>query len=184
MSLPIICQINVAGQAADSTANAEVPVEKTLSILELISSGGVGGILIMFTLFVLSVIAVYIFIERFITIKNAGKEDDNFMNEIRDFIHDGKIEAAKSLCKSNSTPIAKMIEKGVNRIGKPLSDIAASIENTGKLELFKLEKGLATLATISGAAPMIGFLGTVIGMILAFHEMASAGGDIDVEMLS
>lgn len=184
MSLAIICQINIANQSADSLANAEVPVEKTLSILELISSGGVGGILVMFTLFVLSIITVYIFIERFITIKNAGKEDSNFMNEIKDFIHDGKLEAAKSLCNSNSSPIAKMIEKGVNRIGKPLNDIAAAIENVGKLELFKLEKSLATLATISGAAPMIGFLGTVIGMILAFHEMASAGGNIDVEMLS
>lgn len=184
MSIPIISQIQLADQNSDSTLANEIPVEKTLSILELISSGGVGGILIMLSLFILSVIAVYIFIERFITIKRAGKEDVNFMNEIKDFIHDGKIEAAKSLCKSNSTPIAKMIEKGVNRIGKPLSDIAASIENAGKLELFKLEKGLATLATISGAAPMIGFLGTVIGMILAFHEMASAGGNIDVEMLS
>lgn len=106
------------------------------------------------------------------------------MNEIKDFIHDGKLEAARSLCKNTPTPIARMIEKGVNRIGKPLGDIAEAIENTGKLELFKLEKNLATLATISGAAPMIGFLGTVIGMILAFHEMASAGGNIDVEMLA
>tara|TARA_R110002050_G_scaffold261521_4_gene401483 strand:+ start:3371 stop:4084 length:714 start_codon:yes stop_codon:yes gene_type:complete len=183
MATPIFCQINLS-EGADSLANSEVPVEKTLSIMELISSGGTGGIIIMLTLFILSIIAVYIFIERYMTIKKAGNEDINFMNEIKDFIHDGKLEAARSLCKSNATPIAKMIEKGVNRIGKPLNDIAAAIENTGKLELFKLEKGLATLATISGAAPMIGFLGTVIGMILAFHQMASAGGNIDVEMLS
>jgi biopolymer transport protein ExbB len=176
----IFTQINLT----DSAAEAEVPVEKTLSVLELITSGGVGGMIIMFTLFVLSIIAIYIFIERFMTIKKAAKEDENFMNQIKDFIHDGKLEAARSLCKSTPTPISKMIEKGVNRIGKPLSDIAAAIENTGKLELFKLENNLATLATISGAAPMIGFLGTVIGMILAFHEMASAGGNIDVEMLS
>jgi len=176
----ILTQINLT----DSVTEAEVPVEKTLSILELITSGGVGGMIIMFTLFVLSIIAIYIFIERYMTIKKAAKEDENFMNQIKDFIHDGKLEAARSLCKSTPTPISKMIEKGVNRIGKPLSDIAAAIENTGKLELFKLEKNLATLATISGAAPMIGFLGTVIGMILAFHEMASAGGNIDVEMLS
>lgn len=180
----IINQIKVNSDAVESLSESEVPVEKTLSIIELITSGGVGGIIIMFTLFVLSIIAVYIFIERFITIKNAAKEDENFMNQIKDFIHDGKLEAARSLCKSTPTPISKMIEKGVNRIGKPLGDIAAAIENTGKLELFKLEKRLATLATISGAAPMIGFLGTVIGMILAFHEMASAGGNIDVEMLS
>lgn len=179
----IIGQINLTDQAVDSLSN-EVPTEKTLSILELITSGGVGGIIIMLTLFVLSAIAVYIFIERFITIKKAADEDQNFMNQIKDFIHDGKLEAAKSLCKSTPTPIARMIEKGVNRIGKPLGDISAAIENTGKLELFKLEKNLATLATISGAAPMIGFLGTVIGMILAFHQMAAAGGNIDVEMLS
>lgn len=180
----VINQIQVAEPIGDSMSNAEVPTEKTLSIIELITSGGVGGIIIMFTLFVLSVIAVYIFVERFITIKKAANEDENFMNQIKDFIHDGKLEAARSLCKSTPTPISRMIEKGVNRIGKPLNDIAAAIENTGKLELFKLEKRLATLATISGAAPMIGFLGTVIGMILAFHKMASAGGNIDVEMLS
>jgi biopolymer transport protein ExbB len=181
MNIPI-CQINV-NTAADSLA-AQETTEETLSILELISSGGVGGILVMLTLFILSVIAIYIFVERYLTIKKAAQEDQNFMNQIKDFIHDGKLEAARSLCKNTSTPIARMIEKGVNRIGKPLGDIAAAIENTGKLELFKLEKNLATLATISGAAPMIGFLGTVIGMILAFHEMASAGGNIDVELLS
>lgn len=188
MLVNFITQIQVAQgttAAADSLANAEVErTEETLSILELITSGGVGGIIVMITLFVLSVIAVYIFIERYLTIKKAAEEDQNFMNEIKDFIHDGKLEAARSLCKNTPTPISRMIEKGVNRIGKPLGDIAAAIENTGKLELYKLEKNLATLATISGAAPMIGFLGTVIGMILAFHQMASAGGNIDVEMLS
>ncbi|MBD98363.1 MAG: biopolymer transporter ExbB [Verrucomicrobia bacterium] len=180
----IFLQINTPEMGTDSLSSSAEQTEKTLSILELITSGGIGGIIVMLTLFVLSVIAVYIFVERYITIKSAAKEDTNFMNEIKDFIHDGKLEAAKSLCKSTPTPISKMIEKGVNRIGKPLSDIGTAIENTGKLELFKLEKNLATLATISGAAPMIGFLGTVIGMILAFHQMASAGGNIDVEMLS
>jgi len=183
MYLSILNQINVADTVADSAAAIE-STEKTLSILKLITSGGVGGILIMITLFILSIIAVYIFIERYLTIKKATKEDINFMNEIKDFIHDGKLEAARTLCHRTPTPISRMIEKGVNRIGKPLGDIATAIENTGKLELFKLEKNLATLATISGAAPMIGFLGTVIGMILAFHEMASAGGNVDVEMLS
>ncbi|MCB0803422.1 MAG: MotA/TolQ/ExbB proton channel family protein [Flavobacteriales bacterium] len=181
----VFSQINLSEPAVDSLAKAsDISAEKTLSIIELTTSGGVGGIIIMLSLFVLSIITVYIFIERYITIKRAAQEDLNFMNEIKDFIHDGKLEAARSLCKSTPTPISRMIEKGVNRIGKPLNDIAAAIENTGKLELFKLEKNLATLATISGAAPMIGFLGTVIGMILAFHQMASAGGNIDVEMLS
>ncbi len=183
MNSIVLGQINVAEPMVDSLA-AEVPVEKTLSILELTTSGGVGGTIIMLSLLVLSIIAVYIFVERYITIKNAAKEDENFMNQIKDFIHDGKLEAARSLCKSTPTPISRMIEKGVNRIGKPLADIGAAIENTGKLELFKLENNLATLATISGAAPMIGFLGTVIGMILAFHQMAAAGGNIDVAMLS
>jgi len=183
MHLPF-CQINISDQAAENASEVAEPTVETLSILELITSGGVGGILIMLTLFILSIIAIYIFVERYMTIKKAAKEDVNFMNEIKDFIHDGKLEAARSLCKNTPTPIARMIEKGVNRIGKPLGDIAEAIENTGKLELFKLEKNLATLATISGAAPMIGFLGTVIGMILAFHEMASAGGNIDVEMLA
>ncbi len=178
----IFNQINLSQAASDSLS--QEPTVETLSILELITSGGIGGSIIMLALFILSVIAVYIFVERYITIKKAAEEDQNFMNEIKDFIHDGRLDAARSLCDSTPTPISRMIQKGVNRIGKPLNDISAAIENTGKLELFKLEKNLATLATISGAAPMIGFLGTVIGMILAFHEMASAGGNIDVEMLA
>jgi biopolymer transport protein ExbB len=183
----MLLQINMtgnAGSAVSDTTAAVVPQEETLSIMNLITSGGVGGILIMSTLFILSIIAVYIFVERYLSITKAAKEDENFMNQIKDFIHDGKIDAAKALCKSTPSPIARMIEKGVNRIGKPLGDIAAAIENTGKLELYKLETNLASLATISGAAPMIGFLGTVIGMVLAFHEMAAAGGNIDVAMLA
>lgn len=158
--------------------------EKTLSVLDLITSGGIGGQLVMLSLFVLSVVAVYIFVERYSSIKKASKEDQNFMNNIKDFIHDGKLDAGIELCKRNDSPIARMIEKGITRVGKPLNDISAAIENVGKLEIAKLERNLATLATISGAAPMIGFLGTVIGMILAFHEMAMAGGQINVEMLS
>jgi biopolymer transport protein ExbB len=183
----MLLQINVA---ADTLKNAVgpngelIPQEKTLSIWELITQGGVGGMIVMFTLFVLSIITVYIYIERYLLIRKAAQEDMNFMNRIKDFIHDGKLDSAKTLCQSTPTPIARMIEKGVSRIGKPLADIGTAIENTAKLELYKLERNLATLATISGAAPMIGFLGTVIGMILAFHQMASAGGNIDVEMLS
>ena len=138
----------------------------------------------MTTLFILSIIAVYIFIERFIAIQRGAKEDVDFMNKIKESIRNGKLDEARNICQRTDYPVARMIEKGVSRIGKPLGDIGTAIENTGKLELFKLEKNLATLATISGAAPMIGFLGTVIGMILAFHQMASAGGNIDVEMLA
>ncbi len=182
----MLLQINMTGDAGTAVSDTTtiVPQEETLSIMNLITSGGIGGIIIMSTLFILSIVAVYIFVERYLSITKAAKEDENFMNQIKDFIHDGKIDAAKALCKSTPSPIARMIEKGVNRIGKPLGDIAAAIENTGKLELYKLETNLASLATISGAAPMIGFLGTVIGMVLAFHEMAAAGGNIDVAMLA
>lgn len=170
----------------DTTATdaSEVPVEKTLSIWELITSGGVGGMLIMGVLFILSVIAVYIFIERFNAIKKANKVDGNFINNIKDHVTNGRLDAARALCNSHDTPVARMIEKGISRIGKPLKDISSAIENTGKLEISRLEKNLASLATIAGAAPMIGFLGTVIGMILAFHDMAAAGGQINIEMLA
>jgi biopolymer transport protein ExbB len=181
--MSLLLQINETG-AAMQDGMVEEPVEKTLSIMELITSGGIGGQLVMLILFILSVIAVYIFVERYNAIKKAAKEDENFMNQIRDYVKDGKLESGINLCRQTDSPIARMIEKGISRIGKPLNDIAAAIENTGKLEVYKMERNLATLATISGAAPMIGFLGTVIGMILVFHEMASAGGQVNVEMLS
>ena len=138
----------------------------------------------MGSLGILSIVAVYILVERYSAIKKASQEDENFLKSIRNFVEAKDIEAAKTLCRNTDNPIARMIEKGVNRIDKPMPDISAAIENQGKLEVYKMENNLANLATISGAAPMIGFLGTVIGMIVAFHEMASAGGNIDVEMLS
>ncbi len=171
-------------ELADTAATGDEPVEKTLSIMELITSGGVGGIIIMSVLFLLSVIAIYIFIERYNAITRANKIDVNFINHIKDHVSHGKLDAAKALCQSHDTPVARMIEKGITRIGKPLKDISSAIENTGKLEVTRLEKNLAAMATIAGAAPMIGFLGTVIGMILAFHEMAAAGGQINIEMLA
>ncbi|MBW6482968.1 MAG: MotA/TolQ/ExbB proton channel family protein [Vicingaceae bacterium] len=180
----LLLQINVAADTTSTVVQEIVPQEKTLSIWELVSSGGIGGGIIMLTLLILSILAVYIIVERFFAIRTASKEDVNFMNQIKDFILDGKIDAAKSLCKSNTSPVAKMIEKGISRIGKPLSDIGTAVENTGKLELNKLEKNLSTLATISGAAPMIGFLGTVIGMIMVFHKMSTGGGGVDLNTLS
>ena len=164
--------------------NTEQITEKTLSIIELITSGGIGGNLVMGTLGILSIFAIYILIERYSTINKASKEDKSFLKSIQNFVEAKDIEAAKTLCKNTDSPISRMIEKGVNRIEKPMTDISAAIENQGKLEVSKMENNLANLATISGAAPMIGFLGTVIGMIVAFHEMASAGGNIDVAMLS
>lgn len=179
-----LLQMTVGNSPTIKVVEAIVPQEKTLTVWELVSSGGMGGATIMIALLVLSILAVYIIIERFLVIKKASKEDSNFMNQIKDNILDGKIDAAKILCKSNASPIAKMIEKGITRIGKPLSDIGTAVETTGKLELNKLEKNLSTLATISGAAPMIGFLGTVIGMILVFHKMATGGGGVDLTTLS
>jgi|TARA_B110000091_G_scaffold121402_1_gene130689 biopolymer transport protein ExbB len=158
--------------------------EKTLSVIELISSGGIGGNIIMGTLALLSIYAIYILIERYSTIKKASLEDVSFLKSIKNFVEQKDIQAAKTLCKNTDNPVSRMIEKGIDRIDKPMTDISAAIENQGKLEVYKMENNLANLATVAGAAPMIGFLGTVIGMIVAFHEMASAGGNIDVEMLS
>lgn len=176
----IFLQITQAGEQLTDTIAGQVPSEVTLSIWELAQKGG----WIMLILAVFSIIAIYIFIERFLAINKASKEEYNFMNNIRDFIHDGRIDSALSLSKNNKSPIARMIEKGLTRIGKPLNDINAAIENTGKLEVSKLEKNVATLATISGAAPMLGFLGTVIGMIRAFYDMANAGNNVDIALLS
>ncbi len=171
-----------AGQAATDAAAqaAESQQEISLSIWELTLKGG----WIMVPLALLSVIAIYIFVERFLIITRATKTEANFMNNIRDFIHEGKIDSAVALCKSTQGPLARMIEKGVSRIGKPLNDINAAIENVGKLEVSKLEKNIATLATVAGAAPMIGFLGTVMGMVKAFYDMAMAGNNIDIALLS
>ena len=177
---PLLLQI----QTITDSINSPVIEEKTLSIIDLISSGGTGGTIIMSSLGILSIVAVYILVERYSAIKKASQEDENFLKSIRSFVEAKDIKAAQTLCRNTDNPIARMIEKGVNRIDKPMTDISAAIENQGKLEVYKMENNLANLATISGAAPMIGFLGTVIGMIVAFHEMANAGGNIDVEMLS
>lgn len=138
----------------------------------------------MIPIAILSIVAVYIFFERFMAIKKVSKDETNFMNTIKDNILSNKIDSAISLCKATDSPIARMIEKGIGRLGRPLNDINTSIENVGKQEVYKLEKNLATMATVAGAAPMIGFLGTVIGMIQAFYRMSMAGNNIDVSMLS
>jgi biopolymer transport protein ExbB len=166
--------------ATQPNLGGEEPTEITLSVLELAIKGG----WIMIILGIFSIIAMYIFIERYFAIMKASREENNFMNNIRDFIHDGRVDSALSLCKNNSSPISRMIEKGLKRIGKPLGDINAAIENVGKLEVSQLEKNIAGLATISGAAPMLGFLGTVIGMIRAFYDMSMAGNNIDIALLS
>lgn len=159
-------------------------VEKTLSIIELISSGGAAGQLIIAILFLLLIVASYIYFERLFAIKSASKIDANFMNQIKDHVSNGKIDSAQMLCAQINSPVSRLISKGITRIGKPLADINTAIENAGRLEIYKLEKNVSVLATISGAAPMIGFLGTVIGMILAIFELANAGGTIQMDTLA
>ncbi|MCD7969291.1 MAG: MotA/TolQ/ExbB proton channel family protein [Alistipes sp.] len=151
-----------------------------MSFGQLFMAGG----WIMWILLVLAGISIFIFTERFIAIRKASGWDMNFMNRIRDYIYDGKIAAAIDLCKSTNTPIARMIIKGIERIGRPMADVQSSIENAANLEVSRLENGLPILATIAGGAPMIGFLGTVIGLVKAFMEMSTAGGTVDIGMLS
>ena len=166
-------------QTAEAVA-APAQQVMTESILSMATKGG----WLMLVLLLLSVIAIYIFGKKWWMISQAGKIDKNFMNDIRDYIHDGKIKSAKTLCTKYDSPVARMIETGIERIGRPLGDIQTAVENMGSVEIARLEKGLPYLATISGGAPMIGFLGTVIGMIQAFFNMANAGNNIDITLLS
>ena len=143
------------------------------SFFDILMQGGILTLIIVGVLIILLFIALFIFFERYLTIKKAGQVDQNFMNNIRANVAAGNVQAARALCQTTDSPVARMVEKGLLRIGKPLRDIDASIENVGNLEVFKLEKNLSTLASIAGAAPMIGFFGTVTGMIIAFREMAT-----------
>ena len=158
--------------------------EKTLSIMELITDGGMAGQIIIGVLFILLFVAVYLYFERLFAIKAATDYDANFMSQIRDNISSGNMKAAKVLCSQKNTPVARLTEKGISRIGSPLEDINTAIENAGKLEVYKLEKNVSILATISGAAPMIGFLGTVIGMVLAFNTLATSSGQAEMGTLA
>ena len=175
-------QTTAAAAAANDTAQAAQ--EKTLSIMDMIVGGGAANVIIIGILFVMLGVALYIYFERLLAIRAVSKVDNTFIYKIRDNIASGKIEAAKLLCAQSNLPAARLIEKGISRIGKPLEDINKAIENAGTLEVYKLEKNTAILATIAGAGPMIGFLGTVVGMILSFHEMASAGGQAEMGALA
>lgn len=172
--------VDVFVDTMNNVVAATQPTEAKLSVLDLAISGG----WIMLVLAILSIIAVYIFIERWITLHKANKSDKHFMTMIRDYIHDGKIKEAKALCNAKDTPISRMVGKGISRLGRPLSDIQQTIENEGNLEVSRLEKNLYLMATISSAAPMIGFLGTVIGMIQSFYDMSVAGNNVNLEILS
>jgi biopolymer transport protein ExbB len=158
--------------------------EKTLSIMELLMNGGLGGQIIIAVLFVLLFVAVYIYFERIFAIRASSKVDRNFMNQIRDNVASGNIQAAKVLCAQQNTPVSRLTEKGISRIGSPRADINTAIEKAGRLEGYKLERTVSILATIAGAAPMIGFLGTVIGMVLAFHQLATSSGQAEMGSLA
>ena len=174
---------NLLQAVTDTTAlmqNPAVQQEMKLSLIDLASKGGC----LMIVLLLLSIMAIYIFGNKYWMIRQAGQIDKNFMKDIRDYIHDGKIKSAIELCEKYDSPVARLVEKGIERIGRPLQDIQTAVENTGSVEVARLEKGLPMLATIAGGAPMIGFLGTVTGMIQAFFKMSTAGNNIDITLLS
>ncbi len=164
----------------DAVQAAPVQQEMSFSLIDMAVKGG----WLMIVLLALSIVAIYIFGKKWWMIRQASKIDKDFMMDIRDYIHDGKIKSAKTLCSKYDTPVARMVESGIDRIGKPLGDIQTAIENVGNVEVARLERGLPYLAMIAGGAPMIGFLGTVIGMVQAFFNMSQAGNNIDITLLS
>ena len=182
--MSLFLQADSLAVASQVVADEQV-TEKTLSIWSLLTSGGIGGQIIMIVLFLQLFFALFLYFERLMAINKASKIDASFMNNIKMNIMSGKLDAAKMLCAQTNSPVARLIEKGISRIGKPLEDINTAIENAGKLEVYKLEKNVNLLATISGAGPMTGFLGTVVGMVMAFHEMASsASNKIEMSVLA
>ncbi|MDF9831701.1 biopolymer transport protein ExbB [Parabacteroides sp. PF5-6] len=182
MSILLLLQA-LGAQATDQMpefTSVTVPTEAEINIIDLAFKGG----WIMIVLLLMSLLAIYIFIQRLIVIRRAGKEDVNFMNRIKDYIHEGKVDSALNLCRSTNTPSARMIEKGITRLGRPMNDVLVAIENVGNLEVAKLEKGFPVIATTAAGGPMIGFLGTVTGMVRAFFDMANAGSNVDITLLS
>lgn len=183
----ILLQITTPGDSTvktvvDTIAKTEPAptVEKTMNILDLAMKGG----WTMIPIGIMSLIAIYLIIERLIAIGKARREDANFMNNIKDFIINGKIDAAISLCRATNTPIARMLEKGIGRIGHPLEDINRAVENRAKLELYGLERNLSILATLAGAAPLMGLIGTVTGMVQTFFGIASSGKGVEIAVLA
>ena len=170
----------MADSLAKAASSAPQQVEQSYSLIQMAFKGG----WLMIVLAILSVIAIYIFGKKWWMIHKAQQVDKNFMRDIRDYIHEGKVKSAVSLCEKFDSPVARITQKGIERIGRPLNDIQTAVENCGNVEIARLEKGLPTLATIAGGAPMIGFLGTVLGMVQAFFNMANAGNNIDITLLS
>jgi biopolymer transport protein ExbB len=162
------------------TITETFPTEAQMNLIDLYIKGG----WIMHLLVLLSIVALFIFIQRLLIIRRANRKNEGFMNRIKDYIHDGKIESALNLCRKTKSPSSRMIEKGITRLGRPMSDVLVAIENVGNIEVAKLEKGLPIMATIAAIAPMLGFLGTVTGMVRAFFDMANAGTNADITLLS
>jgi biopolymer transport protein ExbB len=180
----IFLQIDTVATAANQAVES-IAAKKELTLMEIIFSGGIVGQIVMTAIFIMLFLTIYLYLERLMAIKAASKMDQNFMTQIKMHLQQGKIDNAKMLCASTNSPVARLIEKGISRIGKPLEDINIAIENAGKLEVYKLEKNVSLLATLSGAGPMTGFLGTVIGMVMAFHEMAASGSNkIEMSVLA
>ena len=181
-----VAQVVTDSAAAIAAATAPVaeaaePIVKELSMWELIKAG---GWFIMIPLALLAVVSIYIFFERLFAINHANRQDHSFMDRIKEYIHRGEVDQALKLCQDTNTPYSRMIEKGVTRIGRPMNDVLVAIENVGNMEVAKLEKGFNWLATTAAGAPMIGFLGTVIGMVQAFFQLASAGNNSNVTILA
>jgi len=165
--------------AASHTIGADANKDGKISLIELLQLGG----WIMWPLGLLFVITIYVFFERLISVRKASKIDNNFMNIIRDHIVNGNVTAARSFAKNTNNPVARIIDKGIQRIGKPIDNIEKSMENVGKLELYNLEKNLSILSLIAGIAPMFGFLGTIVGMFQLFYELAS-GSDFNIQTMA
>lgn len=178
--LTFLLQADTAEALTQAAAAIATKEKVSLSMIDMAVKGG----WLMIPLIILSLITIYIFGMKWWTISRASKIDPNFMRDIRDYIHDGKISSALNLCKQQDTPVSHLIEKGIERMGRPLTDIQTAVENMGNIEVARLEKGLPTLASIAGGAPMIGFLGTVLGMVQAFFNMSQAGNNIDITLLS
>ena len=177
----MLFQIDTLPLAEELISQVEEPVQESINLWQMAQYGG----WIMIILALLLATACYIFIERLVVLKAATQEDKSFMDRIRDYIHEGKIDSAINLCKQTNTPSAHMIEKGISRIGRPMQDVQVAVENVGNLEVGKLEKGLVIMATVAAGAPMLGFLGTVLGMVQTFYNMAqTSGGIIEMSALS
>ena len=177
--LSLLAQTNMVEpvQAAALEAQTAVP---PLNLWSLSLKGG----FIMIPIVLLSLVTIYIFVERWLVLRDAARQDDTFMQRIKDYIHAGDIDSALNLCKKNPTPVARLIEKGITRLGRPMNDVLVAIENVGNIEVAKLERRFTWIATTAAGAPMLGFLGTVTGMVNAFYSMAAAGEAADITTLS